>query len=80
MHWEKEKGVQFQGAGFGHGSGMCQQGAIGMAEEGMITTKFFGIITTVPKSEAFSSPTDVLGMFDNILNKNANFPLLRVDL
>lgn len=26
------KNVIFQGAGFGHGSGMCQQGAIGMAE------------------------------------------------
>ena len=29
-----EKVIQFQGAGFGHGSGMCQQGAIGMAESG----------------------------------------------
>ena len=28
------KSVQFQGGGFGHGSGMCQQGAIGMAEAG----------------------------------------------
>lgn len=26
--------VTFRGAGFGHGSGMCQQGAIGMAESG----------------------------------------------
>lgn len=26
--------VTFRGAGFGHGSGMCQQGAIGMAEAG----------------------------------------------
>lgn len=26
--------VVFKGAGFGHGSGMCQQGAIGMAEAG----------------------------------------------
>ena len=28
------KGYTFQGGGFGHGSGMCQQGAIGMAENG----------------------------------------------
>ena len=27
-------GVTFKGAGFGHGAGMCQQGAIGMAEAG----------------------------------------------
>ena len=27
-------GVTLRGAGFGHGSGMCQQGAIGMAEAG----------------------------------------------
>ena len=26
--------VTLKGAGFGHGSGMCQQGAIGMAEAG----------------------------------------------
>ncbi len=28
-------GVLLSGAGFGHGSGMCQQGAIGMAESGL---------------------------------------------
>lgn len=28
-------GVTLRGAGFGHGSGMCQQGAIGMAEAGL---------------------------------------------
>ena len=28
------KEMEFRGAGFGHGAGMCQQGAIGMAEAG----------------------------------------------
>jgi SpoIID/LytB domain protein len=30
----KDGGARFQGAGFGHGVGMCQTGAIGMAEAG----------------------------------------------
>jgi stage II sporulation protein D len=30
----KDGGAVFQGAGFGHGVGMCQTGAIGMGEAG----------------------------------------------
>ena len=33
--WERSKGsIHFRGAGFGHGVGMCQNGAIGMAASG----------------------------------------------
>jgi SpoIID/LytB domain protein len=31
---KKKDGWRFRGAGFGHGVGMCQVGAIGMAEAG----------------------------------------------
>lgn len=30
----EEKGVEFQGLGWGHGVGMCQDGAVGMARDG----------------------------------------------
>jgi len=33
--WDRGNGsVTFTGAGFGHGVGMCQNGAIGMADAG----------------------------------------------
>jgi stage II sporulation protein D len=35
-------GVTLRGGGFGHGSGMCQQGAIGMAEGGKSYTEILG--------------------------------------
>lgn len=41
--WDRAQGsVTFTGAGFGHGVGMCQNGAIGMADAGKTYTEILG--------------------------------------